>query len=222
MLRIPNPPDPDVPVGGEDASVIVRTLGRTGGPCGRRLDAQAPLGGRRGARHVRPGRPAPRSPARGSPSTAGAGSALQRSLIDFFLDLHTARARHDRDLAAGSGQRGVGARHRADPGQGRPDVRRHARRPLPRPDRRGACHQHPPRRDHRGRAAAHPLRRLLALLPSRGRRGGSQDARHPAGAPVRQGRDGLLREACGLGRHARVAHRRAPRSASSGSAWPTG
>ena len=95
----------------------------------------------------------------------GRGRRAPAGLINFFLDLHTARARHDGDLAAGAWSTRIRARHRADPGQGRPDVRRHARRPVPRPDRRGARHQHPPRRDHRGGPAAHPLRRLFAVLP---------------------------------------------------------
>ena len=136
----------------------------------------------------------------GFPIYKGAGSRLQRALIDFFLDLHTTEHGMtevwppvvvNEDSARGTGP---------DPRQGRPDVRRHARRPLPGAHRRGAGHQHPPRRDHRGRGPAHPLRGLLALLPARGRRGGRQDARHPAGAPVRQGRDGRLREAGGLRR----------------------
>ena len=35
LLRIPNPPDPDVPVGGEEASVIVRTWGEPASAEGR-------------------------------------------------------------------------------------------------------------------------------------------------------------------------------------------
>ncbi len=52
-----------------------------------------------------------------------------------------------RDLAARRGQRGQRPRHRSDSGQGGPDVRRPARRPLPGPDGGGAGHEPPPRRD---------------------------------------------------------------------------
>ena len=67
LLRIPNPPDPDIPVGGEEANVTIRVWGEqlphdqplvgevgADAPGGRRdLDAQAALGARRGARHHR-------------------------------------------------------------------------------------------------------------------------------------------------------------------------
>ena len=63
------------------------------------------------------------------------------------------------------------------------------------PDRhvRGAAGLAARRRDH-GRGAA-PLRRLLALLPARGGRRGQGHARHLPRAPVRQGRDVLVRRA---------------------------
>ena len=117
------------------------------------------------------------------------------------------RERHDRGLAAGRRQHRLRHGHRPDPRQGRPDVRRHPRRPLPGPDRRGPGHEPPPRRDPRGGRAADPLRRLLAVLPARGRRGRQGHPRHPPRPPVRQGRDGLLREAGRLGGGARVADR---------------
>ena len=66
LLRIPNPADPDVPIGGEEANVTVRTWGeqlpadqpRDGevgadAPDAARLAAKAALGDRRGARHHR-------------------------------------------------------------------------------------------------------------------------------------------------------------------------
>ena len=52
--------------------------------------------------------------------------------------------------------------------------------------------------------AAAALRRLLALLPPRGRRRRQGHARHLPRAPVRQGRDVQLRRARGLRRRARA------------------
>ena len=103
LLRIPNPADPDVPVGGEEANVTVRTWGeqlaaraaarRRGRRrrAGRRrdLDAQAALGARRGARHHRQRRAAPRSPARASRSTRAPARRSSAALINWFLDVHT-------------------------------------------------------------------------------------------------------------------------------------
>jgi seryl-tRNA synthetase len=102
LLRIPNPADPDVPVGGEDANVTVRTWGEI-------LPHDAPLGGEVGADAPADGATWTRRPhweigetldiidnARGAkiagsgfPVYKGAGSALQRSLISWFLDVHT-------------------------------------------------------------------------------------------------------------------------------------
>ena len=184
LLRIPNPADPDVPVGGEEANVTVRTWGEL-------LPRDVPLEGEVGAdarpvarpgRASRTGRSARRSTSSTTPRGAkiagsgfpvykGAGSALQRALINWFLDVHTARARLHRGLAAGGRQHRVGARHRPDPGQGRPDVRRHPRRPLPGPDGRGPGHEPPPRRDPRGgrpaRSATRPTRRASGARPAR-------------------------------------------------------
>ena len=126
----------------------------------------------------------------GFPIYRGAGAALQRALIDFFLELHTREhgmteiwppAVVNADSARGTGQI-------PDKEDQMYVVTRDELYLVP--DRRGAGHQHPPRRDHRGRPAAHPLRRLLAVLPARGGRRRRQDARHPARPPVRQGRDG--------------------------------
>ncbi len=153
-------------------------LGRAAGPTPTAdgVGPQAALGGRRGAGPDRPRRRRqdrrlrlPRLPRRRRRAPARPHRLLPRPPHP--------RARHDRDLAAGGRERRVRPRHRPDPGQGRPDVRRHARRAVPGADRGGPGHQHPPRRDHRGGPAAHPLRRLLALLPARGGRGRRQDAR---------------------------------------------
>ncbi|MGP1675310.1 MAG: serine--tRNA ligase, partial [Candidatus Limnocylindrales bacterium] len=102
LLRIPNPADPDVPVGGEEANVTVRTWGEM-------LSAVVPLDGEVGADATVGGATWTRKPhwelgealdivdnARGAkiagsgfPVYKGAGSALQRGLINWFLDVHT-------------------------------------------------------------------------------------------------------------------------------------
>jgi hypothetical protein len=110
---------------------------------------RAALGDRRGPRHHRQRRAARRSPAPASRST-GRRLGLQRA-SSTGSSTSTPGARVHRGLAAGGRQRRLGARHRPDPGQGGPDVRRDARRPLPGPHRRGPGHEPPPRRDPRGR-----------------------------------------------------------------------
>jgi seryl-tRNA synthetase len=92
MLRIPNPADPGVPVGDADASVTVRTWGEllpnaASGPDGawaRRphweiAEALDIIDLERGAKIT----------GSGFPVYKGAGAALQRALIDFFLGVHT-------------------------------------------------------------------------------------------------------------------------------------
>ena len=155
LLRIPNPADPGVPVGDADANVTVRTWGEqlpnaAGGPDGS-VDAEAPLGDRRGARHHRPRARRedhrlrlPRLQGRRGRAPASAHRLLPRRPHP--------RERLHRDLAAGRRQRRLRAGHRADPGQGRPDVRRDPRRAVPGSHRRGPGHEPPPRRDLRGRA----------------------------------------------------------------------
>jgi seryl-tRNA synthetase len=102
LLRIPNPADPDVPVGGEEANVTVRTWGELlprSQPLVGEVGADAPAGGEtwerlphwdvgerlgmldlaRGAKVAGSGFPVYRS----------FGAALQRALISWFLDVHT-------------------------------------------------------------------------------------------------------------------------------------
>ena len=94
LLRIPNPADPDVPVGDASANQVVRTWGAP-------LPKDEPLAG---------GGTWPRRPhwevaedlrmldlergakitGSGFPVYTGQGSRLQRALIDFMLDVHTA------------------------------------------------------------------------------------------------------------------------------------
>lgn len=102
MLRIPNPAEPDVPVGGEEANVVVRQWGEQLPrlqPVNGEVGADAPAGGttwerrphwdvaahlgmldlERGAKVAGSGFPVYR----------GAGAALQRALIDFMIGVHT-------------------------------------------------------------------------------------------------------------------------------------
>ena len=102
LLRIPNPADPDVPVGGEEANVTVRTWGEI-------LARDEPLDGEVGADAAAGAATWTRRPhwelgealdiidlprgakiaGSGFPVYKGAGSALQRGLISWFLDVHT-------------------------------------------------------------------------------------------------------------------------------------
>jgi seryl-tRNA synthetase len=84
LLRIPNPADPDVPVGGDEANVTVRSWGDPSAVQGNRphWEIAAELGMidlARGAKIA----------GSGFPVYVGAGSALQRALISWFLDTHT-------------------------------------------------------------------------------------------------------------------------------------
>ncbi|HET9085118.1 MAG TPA: serine--tRNA ligase, partial [Candidatus Limnocylindrales bacterium] len=102
LLRIPNPADPDVPIGGEEANQTVRTWGEI-------LGKDSPLEGEVGADAVAGTSTWTRKPhwdigealdiidnprgakiaGSGFPVYKGAGSALQRALISWFLDTHT-------------------------------------------------------------------------------------------------------------------------------------
>ena len=102
LLRIPNPPDIDIPVGGEEANVTIRTWGEVlshDEPLVGEFGADAPAGGATWTRkphweigealdiidNVRGAKIA----GSGFPVYKGAGSALQRGLINWFLDVHT-------------------------------------------------------------------------------------------------------------------------------------
>jgi seryl-tRNA synthetase len=102
LLRIPNPADPEVPVGGEESNVTVRTWGEL-------LPLDQPVIGEVGADATVGGATWRRRPhweiaaeldiidnprgakiaGSGFPVYKGAGLALQRGLINFFLDVHT-------------------------------------------------------------------------------------------------------------------------------------
>jgi seryl-tRNA synthetase len=101
LLRIPNPADSDVPVGGEDANVTVRTWGE-------QLPRIQPRTGEIGSDAAVDGETWERRPhweigaslklfdlergakvaGSGFPVYTGAGSRLQRALINWFLDVH--------------------------------------------------------------------------------------------------------------------------------------
>jgi len=102
LVRIPNPADPGVPVGGPEANVTVRTWGEL-------LPRVVPLVGETGADAPAGGATWERLPhwdvaerlrifelergakiaGSGFPVYRGAGAAMQRALIDFFLRVHT-------------------------------------------------------------------------------------------------------------------------------------
>jgi seryl-tRNA synthetase len=97
LLRIPNPADPEVPVGGEEANLVVRTWGEPArreephgdGPDGSGAWARRPhweVAERLGMLDLAAGAKVAGS---GFPVYRGAGAALQRALIDLFLDVHT-------------------------------------------------------------------------------------------------------------------------------------
>jgi seryl-tRNA synthetase len=100
LLRIPNPADPDVPVGGEEANVTVRMWGdqvakvqplegEVGADAGEGMWERRPhweLGERLGMFDLERGAKIAGS---GFPLYRAAGAALQRALIDWFLEVHT-------------------------------------------------------------------------------------------------------------------------------------
>ncbi len=97
LLRIPNPADPDVPVGGEDASLIIRTWGvpaphrepAGAGPGGAEPWTRRPhweIGEALGMLDLAAGAKIAGS---GFPLYRGQGAALERALIDWFVDVHT-------------------------------------------------------------------------------------------------------------------------------------
>ncbi|HLO35007.1 MAG TPA: serine--tRNA ligase, partial [Candidatus Deferrimicrobium sp.] len=102
LLRIPNPADPDVPVGGEESNVTVRTWGELlplDQPVVGEVGADAPVGGATWRRRphweiateldIIDNPRGAKIAGSGFPVYKGAGAALQRALINFFLDVHT-------------------------------------------------------------------------------------------------------------------------------------
>jgi seryl-tRNA synthetase len=89
LLQIPNPPDPDVPVGDETASVIVRTWGEPRSHAGADGSVVRPHWEVAEALGIIDLAAGAKVTGSGFPVYRGAGAALQRALIDYFLDLHT-------------------------------------------------------------------------------------------------------------------------------------
>jgi len=102
LLRIPNPADPDVPVGGEESNVTVRTWGDllpVDQPVVGEVGADTPVGAATWRRRphweiaaeldIIDNPRGAKIAGSGFPVYKGAGSALQRALINFFLDVHT-------------------------------------------------------------------------------------------------------------------------------------
>ncbi len=102
LLRIPNPPDPDIPVGGEEANVTIRMWGEQlprDQPLVGEVGADAPAGGPSWTRRphwelgdeldIIDNARGAKIAGSGFPVYKGAGSALQRGLINWFLDVHT-------------------------------------------------------------------------------------------------------------------------------------
>ena len=101
LLRIPNPADQDVPVGGEEANVTVRTWGEQLPriqPFSGEVGADAPAAGATWERrphwelaaelHLIDLERGAKVAGSGFPVYTGLGSRLQRSLINWFLDVH--------------------------------------------------------------------------------------------------------------------------------------
>jgi seryl-tRNA synthetase len=100
LLRIPNPADPEVPIGGEEANLTVRTWGQLL-PRNQPYVAPAGSGAASGTWTRRPhwelgealdiidNERGAKITGSGFPVYKGAGSALQRALISWFLDVHT-------------------------------------------------------------------------------------------------------------------------------------
>ena len=178
-LLVPNPPEGSVPEGATEEDVL--EVRRVGDP------------------------PALAEPRRSTPRSAASTWTAPRASRDRASGTGSGTARSSRSPSTGSHSTGSSRRdscpcslpsssarrprrYRLAP-VGRPErVRGRRREPLPRRDRRDPRGRAAPRRAPRGGRPPAPLRRLLALLPERGRRGRQGHARHVPRAPVQQGR----------------------------------
>ena len=88
LLRIPNPADPDVPIGGEEANLVVRGWGEPAPhvrPDGSTVRPHWEVGAALGLLDLEAGAKVTGS---GFPLYRAQGAALQRALIDFMVRLH--------------------------------------------------------------------------------------------------------------------------------------
>ena len=184
------------PPGGEDDYVVLREVGDM--PRHRR--PEGPPGARRGAagdRHrarrqgvglavLLPHRRRRAAPARPAADGHRPGGRARLHPVDHAV----------------AGQAGVDGGHRLPRRARQRDLPARGRRPLPGRHVGGAAGRVPLGRDPRPRRPG-AVRRLVVVLPPGGRLARQGHPRHPAGAPVRQGRDVLVLPA-GAGR------RRAP------------
>ena len=200
-LRVPNVPDDDVPDGSTEDDV--REVRRSGEQPALEEVREHPEIGRFDMER-------PRAYAGAVRLLAGDTARLALALYRFALDrlaekgfvtalppvLVRESADRHRRLPVGRGER----------------VRAARRRPLPRGHRRDPARKPPRRGDPRGRRAAPPLRRVLAVLPPRGGRGGAGHPRDVPRAPVQQGRAASVHAPGGLRHRARVPRSRTPKS----------
>ena len=181
LASLPNPPDPTA----ADEDTVLYERGeagreRQGPPRARRALDRHGGGSARGRLALRLPQGRPRA-ARARARALGARAAARQGL------------RAGRPARAGA--RGGAARHRLPARHRAADLPPGRRRALPDGHQRGGARLAARGRDRRRRAAAAALRRLLALLPARGGRRRARHARAVPRAPVRQGRDVLVRRA---------------------------
>jgi seryl-tRNA synthetase len=88
MLRIPNPPDPDVPVGGADANRVIRSWGEPGAHRGDGWERRPHWEVAEGLGILDLPRAA-KIAGSGFALWRGLGAALQRALVDLMLGIHT-------------------------------------------------------------------------------------------------------------------------------------
>ena len=204
LLRIPNPPDPDVPVGSPEATLTVREWGEpiAHDAGGWERKPHWEIAERLGIIDLPAGA---KVTGTGFPVYRGAGSRLQRALINLFLDIHSSEhgmteiwppALVNADSARGTGQ--LPDKEDQMYVVTRDDLYLNPTAEV------AVTNIH---RDEIIDASRLPIR-YVAYSPSFRREAGaagSGDARHPARPPVRQGRDGRLREAVRVGRCVGVA-----------------
>ena len=118
----------------------------------------------------------------------GAGALLEFALLNLAMQQAVAARPHADDHAQPGAAQRHGGHGLPRPGR-RERVPRRAGRHVPRRDVRGAAGRLPRRRDHRRERAAAALRRLVHLLPTRGRLVRQGHPRHHPRPPVRQGGD---------------------------------